>query len=404
MASVDINRFTKKRTYFAALSLLITALVLSVSACNTTPKDHSRVNKVEASKQYLNGKFHNADAQAEQGLSKMWAATKDFMFNKSEFAVPKIPLPISPITPDHFNLNNKNTLRFSRLGHSSLMIQISGKIILTDPVFSERTSPVQWAGPKRFHPVPVKVEELPEIAAEVISHNHYDHLDQDSIQILNTKVKQFLVPLGVAQALIDWGIPKDKIIELDWWDTIKIDDIEFIATPSQHFSGRGLFDRNESLWVSWVVRNAQHSLYFSGDTGYFSGFKTIGEKYGPFDYAFIECGAYNQVWQDIHMMPEETIQAFKDIKADALVPVHNGTFDLSTHAWFDPFVQIKQLAQKHNITLLTPLMGDVIDKQKDVNNYAWWEPYLSEQGKLTLKQNKQNQADTLSQNKLTDHH
>lgn len=362
-------------TFFIGSILLVSTWL--ISSCSNSPViDNEKITKIETSPQYFNGKFINTNKNSVQSISKMWAASKDFLFNKSEQAAPTVTIPIKLINKDTFDLNDKKSLLFSRLGHSSLMIQMNGKIWLTDPVFSQRTSPVQWAGPKRFHPVPLNVNELPPIEAVIISHNHYDHLDYDSIQQLKNKVKHFLVPLGNAQTLLDWGVDTTKITEFDWWDSIKIDSVEIIATPAQHFSGRGLLDRDESLWASWIIRNKDHSIYYSGDTGYFDGFKEIGHKYGPFDYAFMECGAYNQLWRNIHLMPEDTIQAFKDVKGKILVPVHNGTFDLSTHAWFDPFIQIKNLAKINNVKLMTPIMGEIINKQSNVINYAWWETLL----------------------------
>lgn len=385
---MNILASTQSKVIIASAFILAVGAI--ISGCSNNPvMDEADTNKIETSKQYADGQFSNTSKTAQQNFSKMWSAGKDFLFNKHERAVPTLPLPIKPIEAATFDLADKQAMRFTRLGHSSLMIQIDGKIILTDPVFSERTSPVQWAGPKRFHPVPLNAEDLPEIEAVIISHNHYDHLDHGSIETLKEKVKHFVVPLGIGQALLDWGVAKEKITELDWWDSIKIDGIELVATPAQHFSGRGLFDRNETLWASWVIRNKDHSLFFSGDTGYFEGFKDIGEKYGPFDYAFMECGAYNELWRDIHMMPEDTMQAFKDVKGKVLIPVHNGTFDLSTHAWFDPFLQIEKLAQENNVQLMTPVMGEVIDKQQTFVNYAWWEPYLSEEAKITLKEMRQ---------------
>jgi L-ascorbate metabolism protein UlaG (beta-lactamase superfamily) len=372
-------------------NLIIVASVLAfmmlLSSCSNTPiLDDDQITKIVTSPQYYDGKFINTNKDTVQSFGKMWAATKDFLFNKSDQATPLRPIPIKLIAKNAFDLTDKNSLLFSRLGHSSLMIQMNGKIWLTDPVFSERTSPVQWAGPKRFHAVPLNVDELPEIEAVIISHNHYDHLDYGSIQKLKDKVNHFLVPLGNGQTLLDWGVAKEKITEFDWWDSIKIDTVEIIATPAQHFSGRGVLDRDESLWASWIIRNKDHSIYYSGDTGYFDGFKEIGDKYGPFDYAFMECGAYNQLWRNIHLMPEDTIQAFKDVKGNILVPVHNGTFDLSTHAWFDPFVQIKELAQQHNVQLMTPLIGEVVIKQSSYSNYAWWEDFLVNELRIPMKE------------------
>ncbi len=237
--------------------------------------------KLKPLRQYADGKFKNTAKSAEQNLSKMWSAGKDFLFNKHKLAVPTLPLPIKPVNVTSFDLEDKDALRFTRLGHSSLMIQIDGKIILTDPVFSERTSPVQWAGPKRFHPVPLNANDLPEIEAVIISHNHYDHLDHGSIQTLKEKVKHFVVPLGIGQALLDWGVDKQKITELDWWDTIKLDGIELVATPSQHFSGRGLFDRNQTLWASWVIRNKDHSLFLVATPDTLKALKKLAKNMDP---------------------------------------------------------------------------------------------------------------------------
>ena len=221
--------------------------------------------------------------------------------------------------------------------------------------------------------------KLPEIEGVVISHNHYDHLDYGSIKKLKDSVQTFIVPLGISSTLESWGIAPRKVIELDWWESVSLSGVEFISTPSQHFSGRGVFDTDKTLWSSWVIRTSNESIYFSGDSGYFSGFKDIGDKYGPFDYAFMECGAYNKAWKDVHMMPEETVQAFKDVNGKVLVPIHNGTFDLSTHAWFEPLERVSELALKDNLTLLTPVMGEVVTHppKMRLENPLWWKPLIT---------------------------
>ena len=235
----------------------------------------------------------------------------------------------------------------------------------------------QFSGlaPSVFHEVPVDINQLPSIEGVIISHNHYDHLDHGSIQQLKDRVNHFLVPLGIGRKLQDWGVAKEKITELDWWEKKTIGGVELIATPAQHFSGRGVFDSDKTLWNSWIVKSQEHSIYFSGDTGYFPGFTEIGERYGPFDYAFMECGAYNKQWSDIHMMPEDTLQAFKDVKGKVLVPVHNGTFDLSTHAWFDPMERITALAKKDDIPVLLPVIGDTVQLSQALrteSDNSWW--------------------------------
>lgn len=344
-----------------------------MTSCATYPNSSERdINRIESSSQFSEGKFRNEQPTQVFSWSKTWAAAKDYFNNKSEQSIPKVAPAIQTLSTNAFNLDNTELLNFARLGHSTLLIQMSGKYFLTDPVFSERVSPVQWLGPKRFHPVPMDIDSIEEIEAVIISHNHYDHLDEGSIKQLKDKVNNFVVPLGIGDKLLAWGVNEDKITQLDWWESTALGDVELVSTPAQHFSGRGITDSDQTLWSSWVIRNQQHSLYFSGDTGYFSGFKEIGNKYGPFDYAFMECGAYNELWRDIHMMPEDSLQAFKDVKGKVMVPIHNGTFDLSTHAWFDPMEQITKLAQKNNVELLLPQIGQLVKKDEMIASVSWW--------------------------------
>ena len=347
--------------------------VLTITSCSSESSSTAHdMKRIHESKQYFDGKFRNQQPSTGFSFSKLFSFGKDYFNNKSDHSEPEFILPIHQLVETEYDLQDKDALRFSRLGHSTVLIQMNGKYFLTDPVFSERASPVQWAGPKRFHPVPIDIDSIDEIEAVLISHNHYDHLDAGSIQQLKDRVKHFIVPLGVAEKLIDWGVNAKQIIQLDWWENIFIDEVELVFTPAQHFSGRGFGDRNTSLWGSWVIRNQQHALFFSGDSGYFPGFKEIGERYGPFDYAFLECGAYNKLWRDIHMMPEDTIQAFIDVKGKVMVPIHNGTFDLSTHSWFDPMERISKLAKTNSIELLIPLFGQLIDSNTKVTTEAWW--------------------------------
>lgn len=355
--------------------LLAFGLLLSgalMTSCATYPNSSEQdIQRIQHSPQFSAGKFRNEQTTQVFSWSKIWAVANDYFLNKSNNSVPKTSPLIQTLTVDAFDPSNTNTVSFARLGHSSLLIQLSGKFFLTDPVFSNRVSPVQWLGPKRFHPVPFNIDSLKEIEAVIISHNHYDHLDEGSIKQLKDKVNHFIVPLGIGDKLLAWGVDRHKITQLDWWENIQLNNIEIVSTPAQHFSGRGITDSDQTLWSSWVIRNSQHSLYFSGDTGYFPGFKEIGNQYGPFDYAFMECGAYNELWRDIHMMPEDSLQAFKDVKGKVMVPIHNGTFDLSTHAWFDPMEQITKLAQDHNIALLLPQMGQLVNPSV-VAHFAWW--------------------------------
>lgn len=226
---------------------------------------------------------------------------------------------------------NTNQSTITWIGHSTLLIQTEGLNILTDPIWSERCSPVPFAGPKRHVAPGVAFENLPPIDVVIISHNHYDHLDKKVIKKLGNK-PLCLVPLGVGKQMKKWGIERYK--ELDWWNSIKVDGLEFVCTPAQHFSGRTAFDRNKSLWCSWVLRGKSKNLYFAGDSGYFSGFQTIGEQYGPFDVAAIPIGAYMPRWfmAPVHVDPQQAVQVFLDVKAKNFIPIHWGTFDLADEA------------------------------------------------------------------------
>lgn len=336
-----------------------------------TPADHKHPSGSYEKQpaQFFDGQYHNPTPQQPQNsfLTKM----RSLAFNKSDQSIPDAEVPITETAVSALDAVS-DTLRFVKLGHSSLLIDLDGKRFLIDPVFSERASPVQWLGPKRFHPVPIDPARLPHIDAVVISHSHYDHLDKTSILNLQSRVGVYLVPQGVGEILTDWGIPAEQVIEKNWWQSTRIGDVELVATPAQHFSGRGLFDRDETLWASWVLKGKNQRVFFSGDTGYFPGFKAIGETHGPFDVAFIEAGAYNPAWRDMHMMPEDSIQAFEDVNANLMIPVHNGTFDLSIHAWGDPMEQMSQLAQSHEINYLLPMVGDVINPHQLPAQVAWW--------------------------------
>ncbi|WP_444907192.1 MBL fold metallo-hydrolase [Microbulbifer sp. SSSA008] len=264
-----------------------------------------------------------------------------------------------------------------RLGHSTVLIRVDDQYVLTDPVFSKRASPVQWMGPKRFHPLPIEIRDLPSIKAVVISHDHYDHLDKNSIRALRDKVEQFVVPTGVGSRLRNWGIPAEKIEELAWWESFALGSLHFTATPAQHFSGRGLTDKDSTLWASWVIEGREGRIFFSGDSGYFSGFREIGERFGPFDLTLMETGAYNKLWNSVHMMPEESVQAHLDLGGRAMLPIHNSTFDLALHDWYEPLERAQAAAKDQGVTLVTPIIGEAVRLQSPKATKAWWKDEMA---------------------------
>jgi len=295
----------------------------------------------------------------------------DFFFNKPAITRPAGDIPVQRL-PRQALLAAPNNTAY-RLGHSTVLLKLNDVFWLTDPIFSERSSPVRFAGPQRFHAPPIAIDELPPIKAVIISHDHYDHLDHVSIMKLADKTDWFLTPLGVGDILVGWGVPPAKVRQLDWWQESDIDGVRLAATPAQHFSGRGPFDKNPTQWASWVILAEGQRVFFSGDSGYFDGFRQIGEKYGPFDLTLLEAGAYNENWPTVHMHPAETIQAHLDLKGKSLLPIHNGTFDLSMHSWRDPFDRISALGSAHGIPVLTPMMGEPASMNNSHRVRRWWD-------------------------------
>ncbi|MDD2582399.1 MAG: MBL fold metallo-hydrolase [Desulfuromonadaceae bacterium] len=319
----------------------------------------------------LESDFKNPVTVTKGGVLEQARIMWDFFFNKPEDTRPSGKIPVQTVT--RAQLMSAPNNMFYRLGHSTVLMKLSGAFWLTDPMFSDRASPVQFAGPERFHAPPIVIKELPPIKGVIISHDHYDHLDRDSIMKLVGKTEYFLTPLGVGEILVDWGVPAAKVRQLDWWQDMEIGGVHLVATPARHFSGRGLFKKNQTQWASWVFLADGQRVFFSGDSGYFDGFKKIGDKYGPFDVTMLETGAYNVNWPEVHMRPEESIQAHIDLQGRYLLPIHNGTFDLSMHSWHEPFDRIVALSNAQGISVVTPLMGEPVSMYDTTSGRRWWE-------------------------------
>ncbi|MCG2585795.1 MBL fold metallo-hydrolase [Massilia sp. TS11] len=319
---------------------------------------------------YHNGKFYNTRPMRRMGVLESLGVMWRFAFHKPANTVPRGQVPVQRLTRADLMAAPDQTL--FRLGHSTMLLKLRNGFWLTDPVFSERASPVQWAGPARFHAPPISIAELPPIQGVILSHNHYDHLDKAAILALAARTEHFLAPLGVGDTLIRWGVGAAKVQQFAWWEETVVRGIRFVATPARHFSGRGLGDANASLWCSWVIEQPGLRLFFSGDSGYFEGFREIGARFGGFDLAMVETGAYNQQWPDVHMQPEETLQAHLDLGGRVLMPIHNGTFDLSMHGWTEPFERISTLAAAAGVALATPAMGEPVALAAAAGGRAWW--------------------------------
>jgi L-ascorbate metabolism protein UlaG (beta-lactamase superfamily) len=265
-------------------------------------------------------------------------------------------------------------LRATWLGHSTVLIEIDGYRVLTDPVWGARASPSTLLGPKRFQPVPVALKAMPAMDCVVISHDHYDHLDYPTIRALAHSQVPFVTSLGVGAHLQAWGIPPERITELDWWETHTLPGtgLSVTAAPSQHFSGRGLKDRNATLWSSMVVRGPRHAAFFSGDTGLTSEYEVIRQRLGPFDLVMLEVGAFHPAWGDIHLGPANALKAYSLLGGGAFLPVHWGTFSLSTHDWDEPVETLLKLAPAHDARLLMPRLGEPVEPTQVDTVTPWW--------------------------------
>ncbi|TWI63029.1 L-ascorbate metabolism protein UlaG (beta-lactamase superfamily) [Pseudoduganella lurida] len=323
------------------------------------------------SPQLQNGRFRNPARMHRGSLAKMLGIMWRALFDKPADTVPVAPIPVQALTRAAIEAAPDNTV--FRLGHSTVLLKLNGGLWLTDPVFGKRASPFPFMGPARFHAPPLTIDELPPLAGVILSHDHYDHLDHAAVVALAGKTQYFVTPLGVGDRLVQWGVPAEKIRQMDWWRGVRLDGISLTCTPAQHFSGRSLTDGNSTLWCSWVIDSGSHRVFFSGDSGYFRGFKAIGDQFGPFDLTMIETGAYDANWPDVHMQPEQTLQAHIDLRGQVLLPIHNGTFDLAFHAWHEPLDRIAALADARGERLATPVIGQGIGLAAPHVDVRWWQ-------------------------------
>jgi L-ascorbate metabolism protein UlaG (beta-lactamase superfamily) len=291
----------------------------------------------------------------------------------SERRVPAGPLP--SINPREAWSKTPGTgLRATWLGHSTVLLEIDGHRVLTDPVWGPRASPSRLFGPKRFQPVPVGIRSLPPIDVVVVSHDHYDHLDYPTVRELAKLDLPFVTSLGVGAHLEAWGVRPERIVELDWWETHTLPsaDLAITAAPAQHFSGRGLRDRNATLWSSMIVRSRRHTVFFSGDTGLTTEYTTIRERAGPFDLVMLEIGAFHPSWGHIHLGPENALESLKLLGGGRFLPVHWGTFALAVHDWDQPAEVLLELGLKKGAELLMPRLGEPVEPAHAREVTPWW--------------------------------
>lgn len=347
----------------------VAAVCVMLAACSSKGTCESPYAK---SPQFSGCGFQNPVNPQALPTASGWKIWSRFLFASKVGTVPVDAIPVQPVTTAQLEALDVSANHVVRLGHSSHLLKLHGKFWLIDPVFGERVSPFSFMGPKRFHAPPLTLQELPPIEGLILSHDHYDHLDVLTIKYLAQRVQHYFVPLGVKARLVEMGVPAGRIEELDWWQTRTQGEVQLTATPSQHFSGRTLNDRNDTLWSSWVIQSGDQRIFYSGDSGYFGGFQQIGERFGGFDLALMENGAYDAYWPAVHMTPEQSVQAFKDVRGKVLYAVHNSTFDLAFHTWHDPLDRIADLSAAQQITLATPVIGEVLTIGQPRTNVRWW--------------------------------
>jgi len=318
-----------------------------------------------------NKKFNNLYPTIIKSDAKFLASVmKDYIRNIPNLA-PTKPLPTQPF---HWRVQPSTETKVTWFGHSTVLLELNEKTIFIDPMLGRSPSPFPQIGGKRYNPgLPFELSTVPTIDIVLYSHDHYDHLDYDSVKLLKNKASLFIVPLGVGSRLEGWGVPADKIKELDWWDTLKVSGIQFTSTPARHFSGRSLFDHNSTLWSSWVIQDEETKIFFNGDSGYGPHFKEIGEKYGPFDFTMMECGQYDERWAPIHMMPEETVQAHLDLRGQLLMPIHWSAFTLAFNEWTDSIERVTEAAKEYGVAITTPKIGQSVTVGVEVYpTEQWW--------------------------------
>jgi L-ascorbate metabolism protein UlaG (beta-lactamase superfamily) len=334
----------------------------------------ARLERMKASPRWAGDRFRNM-YPIPPGLrdpNASMPSLSDFLCG-GERRVPRGPLPsINPL--EAWRKTPSSGLRATWLGHSTVLIEIDGLRVLTDPVWGPRASPSRLAGPKRFQPVPISLREMPPVDLVIVSHDHYDHLDYPTIGELAEHKVPFVTSLGVGAHLEAWGVNPELITELDWWESHhpSCGGLTVTAAPSQHFSGRGLKDRNATLWSSLVIRSERHAVFFSGDTGLTSEYQLIRDRLGPFDLVMLEVGAFHPAWGDIHLGPQNALKALALLGGGAFLPVHWGTFSLAMHAWDQPAEELLSLGEKAGAQLVMPRLGEAIEPGHAARAQAWW--------------------------------
>ena len=359
---------------FDIVLLLVIAAVLVLSMPVFGGKaTGERLTRMKANPHYRDGAFVNDIPPASYTWADVKALAAGQLFG-DEQRTPPAPLPMVKVDAQALKAGPPSAgLRAFWIGHASVYIELEGVRLLVDPIFSDYASPFD-IGPKRFQPPPIALADLPSIDAVLITHDHYDHLDMPTVQQLMQRGTVFMVPLGIGAHLQAWGVPPAQIQEFEWWQEMPLRGLRIVSTPSRHYSGRALRDKNATLWTSWSVIVAKHRFYVSGDTGYSDHFARIGERFGPFDMSFIKIGAYGPgaPWLDIHMSAEDAVRAHRDVRARRMFPVHWGTFNLAFHDWNEPVQRALAAAAASQVEMVTPRLGEFVEAGQPFESKRWY--------------------------------
>lgn len=372
LAGRNLRRRVLRLLALLAVAFALLSLLLVVDGWVAFGKGAAgaRLARMQGSPQYTeSGVFENP-----QPLWNDVAGSMTTFLDYSPVASPTREQPVAVVAGDGkvFETPPATGLRVTWLGHSTLVLEIDGQRFLTDPIFGERASPFDWVGPQRWYAPPIPLADMPSFDAVLISHDHYDHLQQDTIARIKDWPTTFIAPLGVGAHLEYWGVPVERIVEMDWWQELRVGDARITCTPARHASGRHLLDQNATLWAGYALRGPQHNVFFSGDTGLFPAMRDIGDKLGPFDVVMIEVGAYNQAWPDWHIGPEQAIRAHKMVRGDVFLPIHWGLWSLAAHGWTEPAERVLAAAAKDGVRVAIPRPGESIEPAALPPFVKWW--------------------------------
>ncbi|WP_372495646.1 MBL fold metallo-hydrolase [Kitasatospora humi] len=333
----------------------------------------ARLARILASPNFADGAFRNPvpTRRVVYERSPLEITRAQLASNRARRA-PAAPIPLHRLRSAELAVPPASGLRLSWLGHATVLAELDGRRVLFDPVWGVRCSPFPGIGPKRLHPVPIRIADLGPVDVVVVSHDHYDHLDMTSIRALLGSGAQFAAPLGVGAHLEHWGVPAERITELDWWESAEVAGLTLTATPARHYCSRGPRTSSHFLWASWAVAGPAHRVFHSGDSGYFPGFAETGRRLGPFDATMVQVGAYSPFWPEVHMTPEEGVRAHLDLRGELLLPIHWGTFNLAQHAWEEPVERTLAAAAAVGAEVAVPVIGRPFEPAAPPALEPWW--------------------------------